>query len=100
MAVLQAAADLVQSQHGISAEVIDLRTLLPWDADCVVNSVNKTGRLVVSHEAPLTSGFGAEITATIVNRCFARCDGVTGVYKGIELIGKKLKAGHRSTKRL
>ena len=37
-------------------------------------SVNKTGRLVVSHEAPITSGFGAEVTATITNRCFARLE--------------------------
>lgn len=38
---------------GISCEVIDLRTLLPWDVNCVVNSVNKTGRLIVTHEAPV-----------------------------------------------
>jgi 2-oxoisovalerate dehydrogenase E1 component beta subunit len=56
--------------EGISCEVIDLRTILPWDYDIVRNSVKKTGRAIVSHEAPLTSGFGAEISAKIVEDCF------------------------------
>ena len=55
---------------GISCEVIDLRTLLPWDRDTVATSVSKTGRLLISHEAPLTGGFAGEITATIQERCF------------------------------
>jgi 2-oxoisovalerate dehydrogenase E1 component beta subunit len=42
------------AQLGISCEVIDLRTLLPWDQECVINSVNKTGRLIISHEAPVS----------------------------------------------
>lgn len=46
------ACDLAAEQ-GISCELIDLRTLLPWDADTVMASVKKTGRLVVSHEAPV-----------------------------------------------
>jgi len=66
--LIQEAANLAQ-EKGISAEVIDLRTLLPWDADAVVASVQKTGRLIVSHEAPVTSGFGAEIAATVQERC-------------------------------
>jgi pyruvate/2-oxoglutarate/acetoin dehydrogenase E1 component len=57
-------------KEGISCEVIDLRTILPWDVDTVVESVLKTGRLVVSHEAPLTGGFASEISATIQERCF------------------------------
>ena len=44
-----------------NAQVVDLRTLLPWDVDTVAESVRKTGRLLVSHEAPRTCGFGAEI---------------------------------------
>ena len=52
MTVLQKAADKA-AKDGVSAEVIDLRTLLPWDVDTVVESVKKTGRLVVSHEAPV-----------------------------------------------
>lgn len=70
--MLQQAAELAHQEGGVSCEVIDLRTLIPWDVATVADSVNKTGRLVVSHEAPITSGFGAEITATIVDRCFSR----------------------------
>ncbi|KAL6778425.1 hypothetical protein ACKKBF_B14740 [Auxenochlorella protothecoides x Auxenochlorella symbiontica] len=68
--VLEQAAKELAASDGIEAEVIDLRTLLPWDAEAVAASVEKTGRLVVSHEAPLTSGFGAEIVAAISDRCF------------------------------
>jgi 2-oxoisovalerate dehydrogenase E1 component beta subunit len=57
-------------ESGIDAELIDLQTLLPWDRDTVVNSVNKTGRCVIVHEAPKTSGFGAEMSASIQERCF------------------------------
>jgi 2-oxoisovalerate dehydrogenase E1 component beta subunit len=68
--VLSQAASLVAESDGIAAEVIDLRTLLPWDADTVCASVTKTGRLLVSHEAPLTGGFGAELAAEVASRCF------------------------------
>ena len=57
-------------QSGINAELIDLQTLVPWDRDTVVNSVRKTGRCVIVHEAPKTSGFGAEMSASIQERCF------------------------------
>uniref|UniRef100_A0A0A0M2B6 3-methyl-2-oxobutanoate dehydrogenase (2-methylpropanoyl-transferring) n=1 Tax=Cucumis sativus TaxID=3659 RepID=A0A0A0M2B6_CUCSA len=59
-------------KEGISCELIDLRTLLPWDKETVEASVRKTGRLLISHEAPVTGGFGAEISASIVERCFLR----------------------------
>jgi 2-oxoisovalerate dehydrogenase E1 component beta subunit len=55
---------------GVSCDLLDLQTLVPWDRDAVVNSVNKTGRCVVVHEAPKTSGFGAEMAASIQERCF------------------------------
>lgn len=57
-------------ESGIDAELIDLQTLLPWDRDTIVNSVKKTGRCVIVHEAPKTSGFGAEMSASIQERCF------------------------------
>ncbi|KAL1927202.1 hypothetical protein VTP01DRAFT_5165 [Rhizomucor pusillus] len=59
---------------GLSCELIDLRTILPWDVDTVVESVNKTGRLVIAHEAPRTNGMGAEIASTILERCFLRLE--------------------------
>ncbi len=61
-AAKKAAAD------GISCEVIDLRTLAPFDIDTLVTSVKKTGRAVVVHEAPRTCGFGAELVASICER--------------------------------
>jgi 2-oxoisovalerate dehydrogenase E1 component beta subunit len=64
--VAAAAAD----EQGIDAEIIDLRTLLPLDVDTIVASVQKTGRCLVLHEATLTSGFGAELSSTVQERCF------------------------------
>lgn len=54
----------------VSVELIDLRTISPYDADAVAASVEKTGRCVVVHEAPKTAGMGAEISAMIQERCF------------------------------
>jgi pyruvate/2-oxoglutarate/acetoin dehydrogenase E1 component len=65
---------LKAAQHlageGISLEVIDPRTLAPLDIDTIVTSVEKTGRLVVAHEACVTGGVGAEITAQVAYRAF------------------------------
>jgi len=58
------------SRDGIEADVIDLRTLSPLDWDTLGASVDKTGRLVVVHEAPRTGGPGAELVANLVERCF------------------------------
>ena len=69
MVQIDKAADLAAEQ-GISCEVIDLCSLLPWDRDSVAKSVTKTGRLLISHEAPLTGGFAGEIAATIQQHCF------------------------------
>lgn len=60
---LSAAAEL--AKHGLSVEVVDLRTLWPWDRTAVLSSVAKTGRLMVVQEAVLTCGFGAEVAATV-----------------------------------
>ena len=57
-------------ETGIDAEVIDLRTLVPLDIDTIVESVKKTGRCVVVHEATRTSGYGAELSALIQEHCF------------------------------
>ena len=68
MEIVEKAAELA-SADGISCEIIDLRTILPWDIETVANSVTKTGRFVVSQEAPLTAGFASEIAATIQQEC-------------------------------
>ena len=53
-----------------SAEIIDLRTIVPLDTETIINSVKKTGRCIIVHEAPKTCGFGAEIIARINEKCF------------------------------
>ena len=64
--VAEAAAD----ETGIDVEVIDLRTLVPLDTDTVVESVRKTGRCVIVHEATRTCGYGAELSAIVQELCF------------------------------
>jgi 2-oxoisovalerate dehydrogenase E1 component beta subunit len=64
--VAKAAAE----DSGIDAEVIDVRTIVPLDIDTIANSVKKTGRCVILHEATRTSGFGAEIAAQVQETCF------------------------------
>eukprot|EP01137_Pigoraptor_chileana_P033542 Opistho-2@24564 len=68
--VLRKACELAESKMGVSCELIDLRTIAPWDIETVEQSVRKTGRLLVAHEAPITGGFAAEIASTIQDRCF------------------------------
>jgi 2-oxoisovalerate dehydrogenase E1 component len=58
------------AKFGASAEVIDLRTLIPWDSKTVLNSIHKTGRLLVVHEDAKTCGFGGEIIAETVAMAF------------------------------
>ncbi|MCC6931566.1 MAG: dehydrogenase E1 component subunit alpha/beta [Gemmatimonadaceae bacterium] len=62
------------AEEGISVEVIDLRTLSPWDEETVYASVKKTNRVIVSHEDSLSWGYGAEIAARIADECFAWLD--------------------------
>lgn len=68
------AANKIQEQLGASVEVIDLRTLIPLDKETILNSVRKTGKVMIAHEDTLTSGFGAEIAAIIANEAFERLD--------------------------
>jgi 2-oxoisovalerate dehydrogenase E1 component beta subunit len=68
-----AAAEEVRAQ-GVDAEVIDLRTLSPLDADTVLESVRKTGRLVIVHEAARTCGLGAELVAQICEKAFTHLE--------------------------
>ena len=63
-------AEAAAGEQGIDAEIIDLRTLVPLDVDTVVDSVRRTGRCLVVHEATHTSGFGAELSATVQERAF------------------------------
>ena len=68
--VFECLAALDRMPEDVSVELIDLRTIYPFDADAVVESVRKTGRCVVVHEAPKTAGMGAEISSIIQEHCF------------------------------
>ena len=69
---LRAADDL--TREGISAGVLDLRSLVPLDVECLVAEVSRTGRAVVVHEAPMSAGFGAEVVATLQEEAFYSLD--------------------------
>jgi 2-oxoisovalerate dehydrogenase E1 component beta subunit len=62
--------ETVVAETGIDAEIIDLRTLVPLDMPAIEASVKKTGRCLIVHEATRTSGFGAELSASVQERCF------------------------------
>jgi 2-oxoisovalerate dehydrogenase E1 component len=90
---LDAAAAL--DAEGVSIEVVDLRTLLPWDRDAVLTSAKKTSRVVVLHEAPETGGFGGEIAAVISQEAFAWLDAPVTRVAGLDMpvpFSKKLEA--------
>ena len=69
------AAETLEQEDGLSVEVIDLRTISPWDKECVLNSVKKTGKALVVYEDNFTGGFGAEVAATIAQDGFEYLDG-------------------------
>jgi pyruvate dehydrogenase E1 component beta subunit len=68
--VARKAAEVLAAEHGLSAEVLDLRTLVPLDVEAIVSSVERTGRAVVVQEAPLSAGFASEVVATICEEAF------------------------------
>jgi len=80
--MLEVAEDM--SKNGTDCEVIDLQSIIPWDVETICNSVCKTGRLIISHEAQLTSGFGAEIAATVQKNCFLNLEAPIGRVCGLD----------------
>ena len=73
------------AREGFEVEVIDLRTLLPWDKETVLASVRKTSKALVLHEAPTTGGFGAELAATIASECFRDLDAPVERVGGLDI---------------
>ncbi len=76
-ATVQKSLDAAQrlADDSVSVEVLDLRTLSPWDKNAVAATVAKTGKLLVVHEDVMTSGFGAEVSAWVAEHCFEYLDG-------------------------
>jgi 2-oxoisovalerate dehydrogenase E1 component beta subunit len=72
-AALEAANRL--SARGVSVEVLDLRTLLPLDRESILETVRKTGKVLIVHEATRTGGVGGEVAAIIAESAFDRLDG-------------------------
>ncbi len=68
------AAKKIEKETGKAVEVIDLRTIIPWDREMVLESVKKTGRVLIQHEDTLTGGFGGEIAAVIAKEAFTYLD--------------------------
>lgn len=68
------AKEILDSLPDVNADVLDLRTLLPWDKDAVAQTVKKTNRVLILHEDTLTGGIGGEIAAWISENCFAHLD--------------------------
>jgi 2-oxoisovalerate dehydrogenase E1 component len=72
-AMVHRCVDALQACEG-SIELIDLRTIAPWDRDAVLGSVRKTGRCLIVHEDTLTAGFGAEVAAVVAREAFWQLD--------------------------
>lgn len=70
----QTAITAAEKDFNCSVELIDLRTIYPWDRQGVVTSVNKTGRCIVVHESMVNAGVGAEVAATVQEKCFLRLE--------------------------
>jgi len=89
---LQAAEQL--AGEGVEAEVLDLRTLSPLDAEALIDSVRRTGRCVVVHEAPRTCGLGAEITALVMERALLDLKAPVGRVTGFDTVMPLPKGEH------
>ena len=77
--VVQKAVDILKEKRPqMSIEIVDLQTVYPFDEETVFASVRKTGRVLVTHEAPLTGGLGAEVTAKIQEKCFLHLEAPIG----------------------
>ena len=70
LGLLRQQAGLTARSLGVDAEIIDVRSVVPLDVDTLTTSVGKTGRCLIAHEATRFAGFGAELMATIQERCF------------------------------
>lgn len=81
--VLEAADSL--AAEGVSVEVVDLLTLSPWDVETTLASVERTGRAIVVHQAYRSSGFGAEVAATITERAWGRLSSPVARVGGLDV---------------
>ena len=68
------AMEILQKHPEIKVDLIDLRTLIPYDKEAIINSVNKTGKAIVLHEDTLVGGFGGELAALVSEHCFEKLD--------------------------
>jgi pyruvate/2-oxoglutarate/acetoin dehydrogenase E1 component len=79
------AAAATLAGEGVSIELIDLRTLLPLDTQTILDSVRRTGRVAVVHEAPLTGGLGAELAALVAEKAFGALRGPVVRIAGLDV---------------
>ena len=84
--VFQALEAIDNLPEDVSVELIDLRSIYPFDMDTVAESVCKTGRCVIVHEAPLTCGLGAEIAARVMEECFLHLEAPVQRVTGFDTI--------------
>ncbi len=68
------AAEQIQKEDGVSVEVLDMRSILPYDKDLILDSVKKTNRVIIAHEATLTGGVGGDVSAFITENAFEYLD--------------------------